>query len=53
MAGECPCPAFQPWPPCAECDHPKLKHHNGRCSMCGILRMGNPLHAYTEPREQP
>ena len=51
MAGKCPCPAFRPWPPCAECGHPKPKHSDGRCVLCGILRMGNPRHAYSAPQE--
>lgn len=41
----------EPLPPCGQCGHTEHRHRDGHCSMCGILRMNDPRHAYV-PREQ-
>jgi hypothetical protein len=37
-------------PPCFWCGHGKMRHTDGHCHMCGMLRMGHPNHEY-KPKE--
>jgi hypothetical protein len=40
----------EPLPPCGQCGHTEHRHRDGHCTVCGILRMNDPNHAYTSPQ---
>lgn len=41
----------EPLPPCAQCGHGEPRHRDGRCAVCGVLRMNDPAHAYVNPKD--
>jgi hypothetical protein len=43
----------EPLPPCGQCGHTEHRHRDGRCTVCGILRMNDPAHAYVKTIQEP